>query len=145
MELKPRREKGTLLLYCVGILFGLALLAFAIYNLVTANGTQLISISSILLAMLVIWMVANNLFMLKYIYNEADQSITIQSGRSKENFKFKDVKEVSQVRSFFPQGTVAREKIKITFDRHLAKDSGPHTVYMATTDDKAFLEFLKTH
>jgi hypothetical protein len=145
MELKPRKEAGTIALYCVGMFLGLCLVVLSILNISNEHSNWLLSVSSMILGVLVVFMVGSNLFVIKYTCNEEEGSITIQTGRSKETFKFKEVSKIEEVKTFFPQGTLAKKKVKIDFNRHLERDNNIHTVYMAVEDQKEFIRFLRNH
>lgn len=143
MKINPRREAGTVAFYVLGIVFGVALFALGIVNVIVDKERGMLAVSSIVIAVLVIVMVSANLAVVKYSYDETNNELTIQTGFSKETFRLKDVTRIEEVSTFFPQGTLAKKKIKIDFNRRLPKDRALHTVYMAVENQKEFIQFLR--
>ncbi len=143
MEMKPKREFKALLFYYIGILLCVLLIAFSVINIVTENGNLILAISSIALAAFLLVSLLLNMFKIEYKIDEENEIVSVRAGTSREIFKFNEVKELERVKKFLPQGTLATNKIKITYKKNGTKDVDLHIVYISTTDDNAAFEYLK--
>ncbi len=143
MKMEPRREIGTLIFHYSGVCLGLLLIALAIINIIINNNQLVMAITSGLVGILVVVVVGYGVLKVEYRIDEEDGRMFVQSGFFKDNFKFNEVKELENVKTFFPKGTIAKEKICIRYKKNGTKDPTVYEVFIATKDDRAAMEYLR--
>ncbi len=140
MKFKARRDLPTITIYLLGVLLSLLLIGISIYGLVNNGDSWVTDAVSIIIAVVLLYIIFRNIFGVHYEIINSENTIYVNTGTSKDKIKFKEVKEVEQLRTLSPQGALAKDKIAITFQK---KGEQEMKVYVATTEDEKFLEILK--
>ncbi len=146
MKFKPLRDPAIVSFYGLVIL----LYVFAFYvSLQEIIAFDYVNITEGFLDFLVVgaspfvgYLLMNNIINIKYEIINSERVLAIQSGFIKDRIKLKEVRQIEFVTSWLPNGTMGRNKIKVTLQRPGMQTSYFH---VAVQNETEFVGALKNY
>lgn len=146
MKFKPLRDPAIVSFYGLVVL----LYVFAFYvSLQEIIAFNYANITEGFLDFLVVgaspfvgYLLLNNVINIKYEIINSEKVLAIQSGFIKDRIKLKEVKQIEFVKSWLPNGTMGRNKIKIILQRPGMQTSYFH---VAVQNEPEFVNALKNY
>ncbi|MCK9199196.1 MAG: hypothetical protein M0P49_06300, partial [Bacilli bacterium] len=99
MKFKARRDLPTITIYLLGVLLSLLLIGISIYGLVNNGDSWVTDVVSIVIAVVLLYVIFRNIFGVHYEIINPENTIYVNTGTSKDKIKFKEVKEIEQLRT----------------------------------------------
>jgi hypothetical protein len=90
----------------------------------------------------IVYLLSNNIINIQYEIVNSEKILKIRSGFIRDKIKLRDIKQVEAVTSWFPQGTMARDKIKVYLQRPGMQTSYFH---VGVANENEFIDALKKY